>query len=245
MRAPFLQKVALKSPLPEGKFPFDVPVIRNGLNLNFDSPVTFICGENGSGKSTIIEALALHCGFNITGGSRNHALGESDSDVSPLLRHLQFSWSVKVLNGFFMRAESFFQFAGYIDELARETGQGIYRSYGGKSLHAQSHGEAFLSLFGNRIEKRGLYLLDEPEAALSPQRQLGLLGILDDLERTGDAQFIIATHSPLLMALPRSKLLFIRDGEISEEKFRSTTHYQVMARFFANPERYIADFLDS
>jgi predicted ATPase len=144
-----------------------------------------------------------------------------------------------------MRAESFFHFAGYIDELARETGKGIYRSYGGKSLHSQSHGEAFLSLFNNRIGKKGVYLLDEPEAALSPQRQLALLGILDRLEKSGEAQVIIATHSPLLMAFPRSKLLMIRDGEISEERFRSTTHYQILARFFANPEKYVADFLDS
>jgi predicted ATPase len=206
--------------------------------------VTFVCGENGSGKSTLIESIALHCGFSGTGGSRNHNLNESKADIAPLQEHLRFSWGVKVNSGFFVRAESLFQFANYIDELARETGEEIYRSYGGASLHAQSHGEAFLTLFSHQLNRRGVFILDEPEAALSPQRQLALLRIIHELVQTRNAQFIIATHSPLLMAYPEATLLYINQGEISERALTATPHFQVMARFFANPQGYVAEVLE-
>ena len=110
-------------------------------------------------------------------------------------------------------------------------------------LHAQSHGKSFIALFSNRLGRRGLYLLDEPESALSPQRQLSLIGIINELEKTKQAQFIIATHSPVLMAYPKATLLYLQDGEILERNFKTTTHYQILARFFANPEKYIEEFL--
>ncbi|MHC2278701.1 putative ATPase [Bradyrhizobium diazoefficiens] len=175
MQAPFLKRILLP-PSPGEDYPFSIPLIGKGFDISLTEPVTFICGENGSGKSTIIESLALHCGFSITGGSRNHNLGEERADVAPLQEHFAFSWSTKVGSGFFVRAESFFHFSNVIDEIARQPGgYEIYDAYGGSSLHAQSHGEGFLSLFTHQLGKRGIYILDEPEAALSPQRQLALL----------------------------------------------------------------------
>ncbi|MFQ3454127.1 AAA family ATPase [Bradyrhizobium sp. UFLA01-814] len=224
-------------------YPFSIPLVQKGFDLRFTTPVTFICGENGSGKSTLIESVALHCAFSSTGGSRNHNLGGQSLDVAPLQELLKFSWNVKVNTGFFVRAESFFQFSNFIDELARETGVDIYQSYGGASLHAQSHGEAFLSLFSHQLSRRGIFILDEPEAALSPQRQLALLRIVHELVKTGNAQFIIATHSPLLMAYPDASLFFINQGEISERGLTTTPHFQVLARFFANPVSYVSEVL--
>ena len=242
MKAPFLKRIVLEGTTGES-YPFTIPIVQAGFDLVLDKPVTFICGENGSGKSTLIESIALHCGFSGTGGSRNHNLDARKPDVAPLQEKLRFSWNLKVNTGFFVRAESLFQFANYIDELARETGRSIYRSYGGASLHARSHGEAFLTLFSHQMNKRGIFILDEPEAALSPQRQLVLLRIIHELAQTGDAQFIIASHSPLLMAYPDATLIYVDQGEISERRLTATPHYQVMARFFADPEAYVGDIL--
>ena len=247
IEAPFLRNIKLASEPSKEDYPFNIPLARKGFDLTIDRPVTIICGENGSGKSTLIEAIALRCGFSITGGSRNHALGEQTADVAPLAKLMKFSWSLKVSDGFFMRAESFYDFSNLIDRLAKEpglrSGPSIYESYGGKSLHAQSHGESFIALFSNRLGRKGIYVLDEPEAALSPQRQLSLIGIIDELEKTKQAQFIIATHSPVLMAYPKATLLHLQDGEILERNFKTTTNYQILARFFANPEKYIDEFL--
>lgn len=243
LQAPFLKRVLLPPSAGEG-YPFSVPLVRRGFDLHLTKPVTLICGENGSGKSTLIESLALHCGFSITGGSRNHNLGTENVDIGPLQDRLTFSWSVKVSSGFFVRAESFFHFSNVIDDLARQPGgEVIYDGYGGSSLHAQSHGEGFLSLFTHQLGRKGIYILDEPEAALSPQRQLALLRIIHELARTGQAQFIIATHSPMLMATPEAALLYIHGDEIAERNFRETPHFQVMARFFADPEDYVASVL--
>ncbi|MGY4303833.1 putative ATPase [Bradyrhizobium sp. USDA 4369] len=242
-KAPFLKRIILP-PTAGDNYPFSIPLVQKGFDLIFDKPVTFICGENGSGKSTLIESIARHCGFSGTGGSRNHNLNDEPTDVAPLQEHLGFSWNVKVNTGFFVRAESLFKFADFIDELARETGTSIYQSYGGASLHAQSHGEAFLTLFSHQLNRRGVFILDEPEAALSPQRQLALLKIIHQLVQTGNAQFIIATHSPLLMAYPDAKLLFINQGEIAERSLAATPHFQVMARFFANPLGYVTELLE-
>lgn len=246
IQAPFLRRISSAHGPASEQYPFDIPLIQNGFDLEIDRPVTIICGENGSGKSTIIEAIALHCGFSVTGGSRNHNTGGATSDVEPLLKQLRFSWALKIRDGFFMRAESFYEFSSKIDALAREPdGPSIYRAYGGRSLHAQSHGEAFMSLFANRLGRRGLYLMDEPEAALSPQRQLALLGIIHELERSRQAQLVIATHSPMIMAYPGAALMYIDDGQLVERNFKATLHFQILARFFDNPEKYIGDFLAS
>src|SRR5262249_10394281 len=148
------------------KYPFTIPAFNNGIDIDIKRPVTFFVGENGSGKSTLLEAIAYHCGFNLEGGTRNHNYQTRDAEPE-LAKYLRLSWAPKVTRGFFLRAESFFNFATHIEQLAAGDQQ-LLRSYGGKSLHEQSHGESFLSLMTNRFSA-GIYILDEPEAALSPQ----------------------------------------------------------------------------
>jgi predicted ATPase len=211
-------------------FPFSLPAFAGGIDLEFRSPVTFLVGENGSGKSTLIEALAECCGFAPEGGSRDHQRA-AFAERSPLAQALRLTWRPRVTEGFFMRAESFFNFATYLDEVSD------LRAYGGRSLHAQSHGESFMALFANRFEQ-GVYLLDEPEAALSPQRQLSFLRILHDLTTPGHAQFLIATHSPLLLAYPGATIYSLDGAGIEPIDYRETKHYLVTRDFLNGPERF-------
>lgn len=211
-------------------YPFNVPAFRDGIDIELNRNVTFFVGENGSGKSTLLEALAEICGFNPEGGSRDH-YREAFEDRSEFARALRLSWLPKTTDGFFMRAESFYNFASYLDEVSN------LRAYGGRSLHAQSHGESFLALFNNRFEQ-GLYILDEPEAALSPQRQLSFLRIIHELEAPGHAQFLIATHSPILLAYPGAVLYSLSNEGISQINYRDTEHYLVTKNFLNVPERY-------
>src|SRR6187401_2950281 len=172
--APFLHGiVTLPEKLDPGTYPFNIPAFSRGIDLAIRSKVTFFVGENGSGKSTLLEALAECCGFSPEGGSRDHHRA-TVAGGSVLAQAIRLSWRPKVTDGFFMRAESFYNFATYIEQVSD------LNRYGGKSLHQQSHGESFLALFGHRFEQ-GIYILDEPEAALSPQRQLSFLRILHDL----------------------------------------------------------------
>jgi predicted ATPase len=235
--APFLRRVVtLPEKVDAGSYPFNVPSFSEGIDIEFRSSVTFLVGENGSGKSTLLEALAECCGFNPEGGNRDHHRA-AFVDRSPLAQALRLSWFPKVTEGFFMRAESFYNFATYIDEVSD------LRAYGGKSLHQQSHGESFLALFANRFEQ-GLYILDEPEAALSPQRQLSFLSIIHDLEASGHAQFIIATHSPIILSYPGAALLSLGDKAIREVAYRETEHYLLTRDFLNAPERYFKHLFD-
>ncbi|MDD3024439.1 MAG: AAA family ATPase, partial [Syntrophomonadaceae bacterium] len=197
-------------------------------------------GENGSGKSTLLEAIAQQCNFNTAGGGRNNTY-EVYAAESALADYIRLSWMPKITNGFFLRAESFYHFASHIDDVDN-TG---YKDYGGCSLHKQSHGESFLSLFINRFGGKAIYLLDEPEAALSPSRQLAFLRILHDLTMSGDAQFIIATHSPILMGYPNSVILSFDDNKIDEVDYEMTDHYQITKYFLQNREKILADILDN
>jgi len=190
-----------------------------------------LVGENGSGKSTLLEGLAWAVGFNVLGGNRDHHFAEG-SDGYALGRALHLSWRQKVTDGCFLRAETFFNFASYL-----ETVGSTFSSYGGQSLHAQSHGEAFLSLFQHRFED-GLYLLDEPEAALSPQRQLAFLGILHSLATARIAQFIVATHSPMLLTFPGATILSLDGAGIRPVRFEDTEHYRITKDFLDAPERF-------
>ncbi|MCJ7933847.1 MAG: AAA family ATPase [Chryseobacterium sp.] len=230
---PYLSRIYLKDSHPE-HFPFNLPFLRKGLDLRLKSNVTFFVGENGIGKSTLMEAIAEKCGFNVAGGNRNHNYSFHKTE-SPLSEYLTLSWNIKTAQGFFMRAESFFNFATYIDEVAQEDGR-ILDAYGGKSLHRQSHGEAFLSLFHNHF-RNGIYILDEPESALSPQRQLSLLSIIHTLEKTGKAQFIISSHSPILMSYPNAEIYLLND-KIQRIHYKETEHYQLTRDFLASPESY-------
>ena len=208
--------------------------LRRGLS--FTLPVTFLVGENGRGKSTLLEALAVAWGFNPEGGSVNFNFSTHQSH-SGLWRSLRLTRGVKrPRDGFFLRAESFYNVATEVDEL------GVDQAYGGMSLHERSHGESFLALVNNRFFGHGLYLLDEPEAALSPRGQLALLCRLHDLADQG-SQFIIATHSPLLMALPGAEVLLLDEEGIRSVSYRETEHYQLTRRFLEEPEQFLGRML--
>ena len=230
--APFLRRIETRpEKLDPAAFPFTIPAFSQGIDLALRTRVTFLVGENGSGKSTLLEALAECCGFNPEGGNRDHHRA-AFADRSPLAQALRLTWAPKVTEGFFMRAESFYNFATYIEGVSDDL-----RAYGGKSLHQQSHGESFISLFAHRFEQ-GIYLLDEPEAALSPQRQLTFLKIIHDLATPGHAQFLIATHSPIILSYPGA-VLFSLDGDaIREVDYRETKHFLITRDFLNSPERF-------
>jgi predicted ATPase len=224
----------------ESVYPFDIPAIKHLTRLTLNKRVTFFVGENGSGKSTLLEAVAYQCGFNPAGGSRNNVYELKASDAV-LGDYIRLSWMPKVTSGFFLRAESFFHFANHIDELAEDDSD-VYEYYGGQSLHTQSHGESFLSLFQYRFGKPGLYLLDEPEAALSPLRQLTFLSIIHELQQ--HAQLIIATHSPILLGYPQAEIFHFGDGPIRTVKYEETEHYQITRRFLEKRNTFLKELLD-
>ncbi|MEK4487178.1 AAA family ATPase [Psychrobacillus sp. FSL H8-0484] len=235
----FLKKITLlrnESDI-EDQYPFTIPTINKLTELELTNCVTFLVGENGTGKSTLLEGIADNCEFNTAGGSRNN-LYEVDASESALGKHLRLSWMPKVTNGFFLRAETFYQFASHVDD-SEST-----RYYGGKSLHEQSHGESFLSLFLNRFNGRAIYLLDEPEAALSPQRQLSFLRIMHDLVNEEDCQFIIATHSPIILGYPNATILSFDHGEIEEVEYEMTGHYQITKYFLDHREKFLQELLE-
>ena len=215
-------------------YPFSIPALKGLQTIEFRSSVTFFVGENGTGKSTLMEAIAFKCDFNTAGGSRNNFY-EMQSSETALGDFIRLSWAPKISNGFFLRAESLYNFASHIDSL----GPDAYKAYGGKSLHSQSHGESFLSIFSNRFGKRGIYLLDEPEAALSPVRQLSLLSIIRDLEREGQSQFIIATHSPIILAYPGAQILDFDTSPATETTYEDTSHYKITKGFLENRDLYL------
>ncbi len=224
------------------QYPFSLPIIKNLHEISFPSQVTFFVGENGTGKSTILEAIAEKAGFGKEGGSKNIHFKTSYNDIYSAIEQLAnvmtLSWRIKPQDGYFFRAESFYNVANYIDYLERECAGNAYGPYGGKSLHMQSHGESFLSFFKNRM-RQGFFILDEPEAALSPQRQLSLLVIIKELVAKYNAQFIIATHSPILLAYPQATI-YSCDGDIlSSIAYAETAHYQITKDFLNNPTYYL------
>ena len=220
------------------KYPFNISILNTGsFSMELESPLTIIVGENGSGKSTLLEAIALACGFNPSGGSRNNFY-ESISTESELQNHLNLIWNLKLNKGFFFRAETFYNFASEIDDLKRNPGGGnAYEPYGGKSLHQQSHGESFLSLFMNRLNQ-GIFIFDEPEAALSPQRQLSFLSVLDERLESKECQFIISTHSPILMSHPKANIFMITPQGLRKTTYKETEHYQITKDFLNSPETF-------
>ncbi|NEW06627.1 AAA family ATPase [Paenibacillus sp. SYP-B3998] len=223
----------------EKQYPFHIPSIKHLDRLSLKKRVTFFVGENGSGKSTLLEAIAYQCGFHTGGGSRNNSY-ELNASEARLGNYLRLSWKPKVSGGFFLRAESFYQFASHIDEIAKED-PGIYQYYGGKSLHEQSHGESFFSLFQNRFGRPGIYLLDEPEAALSPMRQLAFLSLIHELQKS--AQLIIATHSPILLGYPDADIYNFDRHPIEPIRFEDTDHYQITRRFMENRQLFLKELM--
>jgi predicted ATPase len=217
-------------------YPFSVPTIRNLRALNLRSRVCFFTGENGTGKSTLLEGIAAHYGFGREGGTRSfmNDSTESNHSVDLLVRALRLSFDKRTGKGFFLRAESFFNVASHIDAI------GMTEAYGGRSLHTRSHGETFFTLLELKFQRDGLFLLDEPEAALSPQRQLSFLILIHDVLREfRDAQFIISTHSPVLLGFPEAQIISFDEGEIHEIEYEQTEPLRIVRRFV----NYRAGFL--
>jgi predicted ATPase len=231
---PYLREVTLvrEAIADSTGYPWDIPAVKALDRLDFHRDVTFIVGENGCGKSTLLEALAVAWGFNAEGGSKsfNFSTRASHSD---LYQHLRLAKSFRrPRDGFFLRAESFFNVATQID------GLDVVGAYGGRSLHEQSHGESFLALLTTRFRGQGLYILDEPEAALSPTRQLAVLRRMHQLVRD-HSQFIVATHSPILMAYPKAKILRLDESGYAPVRYEETEHYAVTREFLGDHTRML------
>jgi predicted ATPase len=253
LRAPYLKKISLAPERADRvSFPFNtLKFLTDEFEMSFDRPITLFVGENGSGKSTLLEGIASLAGFHQYGGSQQHQVyarrrhrhddeDEIDDEgqvrgppARVLAKALRPAWLPRVSNGFFFRAESFFRLAAYIDDAGASRDDG--------PLHQMSHGESFLSLFKDQLGggRPSMYLLDEPEAALSPARQLVFVCLMRRWEEEGNVQAIIATHAPILMAYPGARILEFRRGRIREVHFEETEHFQVMRNFFADPRRYL------
>jgi len=226
------------------EYPFNLPAIKNLDTLSFHPKVTFIVGENGSGKSTILESIAVKFGFNAEGGTRNFNFSSraTHSDLNQYIKVVK--GTKRPQDGFFFRAESFYNFATNIDELDSEMSFGppLINSYGGRSLHEQSHGESFFAVFLNKFSGKSMYILDEPEAALSPSRQMSMLTRMHELVGEG-SQFIIATHSPIIMAYPDARIYQINEG-FEQVNYEDTEHYQVMHSFLNNTQKMLNILLE-
>lgn len=230
----YLRSVALKSdPVAGEEYPFNIPAVRGLGKLEFETPVTFFVGENGSGKSTLVEAIALALGFGPEGGTKNVRIKGAAGDASGLYRSLRLTkghhWP---RDYYFLRAESFHQVATYMDEV------GYLGGYGDKSLHQRSHGEAFMAVLTQKLQGGGLYILDEPEAALSPGRQLAALRAIHQLVQDC-SQFIIATHSPILLAYPGAKIWQLDEAGIAPVRYEDTEHYSITRRFLEDRENML------
>ncbi|PWW05183.1 putative ATPase [Paenibacillus cellulosilyticus] len=243
---PFLRQVELdrqRIPSFDG-YPFNLEVVKQLRTLSFHPKVTYLVGDNGMGKSTLMEAIAVAWGFNPEGGSMNFTFSTkaSHSELYDYIRLVRGTRKPK--DGFFFRAESYYNLATEIDALDREMSFGppLTASYGGKSLHEQSHGESFFATFLYRFGGRGLYILDEPEAALSPLRQLSMLARIHELVEKG-SQFIIATHSPILMAYPEATIYNLSPDGIEEKDLEETEHFIIMKQFMNNREKMIAELM--
>jgi predicted ATPase len=207
--------------------------------MEFDKHVTFLIWENGTWKSTLLEAIAVNYGFNPEGWSKNFSFS-TEQTHSILHQHIKLTkWITRPKDWYFLRAESFYNVASNIDELDTPPwGPKIKESYGWKPLHKQSHWESFFSLFMNRFYGNGIYLLDEPEAALSPQKQIHLLKRMKELINQ-KSQFIIATHSPILLAYPNAKIVQLSDEWYKQIEYTETQNYKIYRDFLENPERII------
>lgn len=244
----YLKGIELNQMPPKTSYLYNLPVIKQLAQigrLSFEAPVTFLVGENGTGKSTLLEAIAIAMGFNAEGGGRNFTFSTNASH-SELWKYIDTLKTVSSEDGYFLRAESLYNLASNIDEMDElpSFDPPVIDGYGGVSLHKQSHGESFLALVQNRLGGRGLYIFDEPEAALSPMRLLTLIAEIDRLVNA-DSQIIIATHSPILMAYPRAEIIELKPHGISKTPYRETEHFKITKQFLDNPDRMLRYLLDT
>lgn len=246
LKAPYLKRVLLQPAQADERegYPWDLPMFRDGaFEVEFTTPVTIIVGENGTGKSTLLEAIGALAGYDEAGGGKGYRPVDHsralDRSGASLASGLRAHWLPKVTSGWFFRAESFFSVARYLDEVAQEPLSGPPPDY-----LSWSHGEGFMRFFEERCGRQGLYILDEPESALSPSRQIELLKLLGRMDRSGFCQVIMATHSPLLMACPNARLLKISRFGLEEASFRETEHFRMMREFCTDPESFMSEALE-
>jgi predicted ATPase len=246
--APYLKRISLKPGVEsagEHDFALQLPVFEH-LDLELPSAVTFFVGENGTGKSTLMESIAEVCGLPVSGGGKNELADKHGPELrSPLGSALRPSFARRPQDSFFFRGEFQAHFATLLDRRRADPDfwGDPYMLYGGESLQQQSHGEAFLAMLTNRLES-GLFLMDEPEAALSPQRQLTLLARMAILVEGGATQFIVATHSPVILTFPGATILSFDDDELRQVELQDTSHYQITKGILEDPERYWHYLLD-
>ena len=242
--SPYLKRLTLFCEKMTGQsgYPFDLPWLQDPeFELHFTTPVTVIIGENGTGKSTLIEAIAALSGYDEAGGGKGYRpvdhTNAIDKSGAELAHAMRAAWLPKVTNGWFFKAESFFSVARYLDDAAREDPT----QPPPPDFLSWSHGEGFLRFFEERMSRQGIYFLDEPESALSPTRQLELLRVLHKIQQSANAQVIMATHSPILMAVPDARLLEVTRLGLFECDFRETAHFKLYQSFITDPEQFISN----
>ena len=245
LKAPYLKRILLEPEKVDDWdiYPWNMPLFRKGdFELEFTTPITIIVGENGTGKSTLLEAIGALAGYDEAGGGKGYMPVDHsraiDKSGAALAKALRAHWLPKVTAGWFFRAESFYSVARYLDEAAREPLGGPPPDF-----LSWSHGEGFMRFFEERCGRQGLYILDEPESALSPSRQIELLKLLRRMDRSGVAQVIMATHSPLLMACPDARLLRISRFGLDHTDFRDTDHFRMIRDFCGDPDGFLAEAL--
>lgn len=218
-------------------YPFNVPALRHRSTLTFSTPITFFVGENGSGKSTLLEAITRKCGIHIWDKPKRHVVHRNPYETT-LSKFITVTWANGSVPGSLFRAETFRDLADFLDDVAL-CDPGRMKYHGGRILNTLSHGEGILTYFGGRYHIRGLYILDEPEAALSPSSQIKFLKLLKQLEAGGHAQFIIATHSPILLAYPGAQIFSFDSSHITEVGYEETAHYQLYKQFFTDRSAFL------
>jgi predicted ATPase len=241
MPAPYLRRIWLDPSRIDDRaaYPFCLPFLQDEFELSFDRPITIIVGENGTGKSTFLEGIAVLAGYDEAGGGKGYRPVDHSSALEvmggELSKALRASWLPKITNGWFFRAESFFTVARYLDEAARD-------AIGGPpppDFLSHSHGEGFLRFFEERCQRQGIFIFDEPESALSPARQMEFLKLMRRMDQSGHCQIIMATHSPMLMAYPDARLLRLSKYGLETVTVEQTDHYKLMREFCADPAGFV------